>query len=122
MQRWHLEPTERDIFSKGQKLKMKDEPSTSEELTHEFLLITDDQLRGNDCEAVDELVGDVLNDLAGFIRQCDLLLDGTADDVYDEEQDDPLVDPEQRRRAAALRAALESWQQAWRASDQTMPV
>ena len=90
-------------------------------LSPESLIITDDQLRGSDRAAVDELVADVLNDLAGYIRECNLLLEGRTDDFYDDVEDEPLSDPEQRRRATALRAALESWQQAWRAADQ-LPV
>lgn len=84
----------------------------------ELLIVTTDQLRGSDIEAVDELMADVLNDLAGYIRECGLLLDGSADDAFDDVEDDPVSDPDQRRRLTALRAALESWQQAWRASDQ----
>ncbi len=94
------------------------EPSRPKEPSHEFLTITDDQFRGSDRAAVDELVGNVLNDLAGYIRECDLLLDGNSDDAFDDVEDEPLADPKQRRRTAALRAALESWQQSWRAGDQ----
>lgn len=74
----------------------------------------------SDRAAVDELVADILNDLAGYARECDLLLDGSSDDAFDDVADEPLSDPEQRRRALALRAALESWQQAWRAGDQQL--
>lgn len=88
----------------------------------EVLIITDDQLRGSDREAVDELVGDVLNDLAGYVRECDMFLDGISDDAFDDADGEPLTDPEQRRRTLALKAALESWQQAWRASDQAQSI
>ncbi len=74
----------------------------------------------DDRAAVDELVADVLNDLAGYVRECDLLLDGSSEDAFDDVEDEPLSDPEQRRRTLALRTALESWQQAWRAGDQQL--
>ena len=80
-------------------------------LEPELLIITNKQLRGNNREAVDELVAAVLNDLAGYIRECGLLLNGRADNAFDEVKADPLSAPEQRRRVKPLSASLKPWQQ-----------
>ena len=64
--------------------------------------------------AVDEFMRDVGSGLSDFVREAEILLSGASGlDVFEDGDEPPLADPEQRERVERMQRLLTVMQQSW---------